>query len=169
MKIRWQVIIAVMLISVLLFFVISLVLAKFKVEKPLADLLENHSEVMGFEIQESKELMTIYITLNQTDRPIQFHKEIQATIETIINKDFIVTYYNEKPEEGSKEWEKYWRVSAIIAETINTNSYTNTIKSLEQIIGPDNFYFLVEDKKLYFSYKIEDRNFFSVYNLERGA
>lgn len=169
MKIRWQVIVAVMLICVLVFFVTSSVLAKLKVEKPLTDVLENHSEVLGFEIEETKDLTTIYITLNETDKPIQFHKEILTTIEHIVSKDFIVIYYNEKPEEGSKEWEKYWRVSAIIAETINTNSYTNTIKSLEQIIGPDNFYFLVEDKKLYFSYKIEDRNFFSVYNLERGA
>lgn len=169
MKTRWQVIAAVMLICILVFFVTTSALSKFKVEKPLIGVLENHSAILGFEIEENINLIKIYISLNENVGLIQIHKELESTIDSILKQDFIIVYKYEQPQEGSKEWEKYWRVNAIIAQAINTNNYSEAIISLENIIGQNNFYLVIEKNQLFFSYNIGGKNYFSVFSLERGA
>lgn len=169
MKIRWQVIVAVMLLCVLVFFVTTSVFAKLKVEKPLFNVLQNHKDILDFEIEEGKGFTNVIVTLNDTERPIEIHNELTETIGSIVSQQFSISYNYEPPKESSELWDKYWRVTATMEEVITTKNYTYTIETLDELIGPDNYYFLVKNNQILFSFNLGQNKYFNVYSLERGA
>ncbi len=169
MKIRWQVILAVTLLGVMIFLATTSVFAKLTVEKPLYGFLQENSNIIDFHVEEERDITRINLTLNSLDNPIEVHKETLVALQGIMsNKEIIITYNNELPKENTQLWNKYWRVNVIISNVILNGNLTESIVLLDELLGEGNYYLLVEENNLFFSFNLEQNQYFNVFKLERG-
>ncbi|SES77604.1 hypothetical protein [Anaerobranca gottschalkii] len=168
MKIRWGLIAVITLIGLLIFFLFNTIFAKLTVEKPLLNILEKHQGILAFEVEEENNSTSVQITLENYNNPITIHREIEKALSRVLKDNFRIKYNNPVPKEDSEGWEKYWRVNGIISETLNTQNYTGAMRALDELLGENNYYFLVENNQLLIKYEIDSNIFFDVYYIEGG-
>lgn len=168
MKIRWQIIIAVTLLIVLVFFVTTSVMATLKVEKPLVSILEGESNISEFIIQEDGDTTKIIISLKSFDSLLDFHKKLDSSLDQILKKDYTIIYNNEVPSLEHSSWSNYWRVNATLQELLISGNYTEAMVVFDELIGEDNYFLYIENNQLFFFFNLDSYTYFNVFKLERG-
>ena len=167
MKIRWQIILAVTLLIILVFFLTTTVLATLKVDKPLVSVLESESNISEFVIEEVGGKTQITVTLESFESLLVFHKELNSSIGDILNKDYVLVYDNEIPPETDINWGKYWRVNSVLQELLVSGNYAEAMNIFDDLLGKDSYFIFVENNQLLFHFTLGEYQYFNVFNLER--
>ncbi|WP_353892022.1 hypothetical protein PRVXH_001342 [Proteinivorax hydrogeniformans] len=161
MKIRWQVVLVVAVLSVAVFFIGNRLYRDYTIYTPLEELLENDESIVKYNHSKQNDLHIIQLELEESVELYSFHTKIDLELTDVLGKDFIVKYNFEAPKKENL-YNIYWKAELALQDAVNNGSYLQTMKYLDELLEEGSYFFDLKNNWTYYSWNLGDYEYSNV-------